>query len=321
MSKIFLYSGRNQRSFGKQSHSTSFRQKSDVLSSKFVVESLVMKKIHKQIKGCALSSDPVLITGSYGTGKSSTAYEIFRLSTGHHNRHFVRFESKGKDQDFIDQRFFKAKDNLLSLDNGTSLFIKEIDSWSLALQNKLLRFLFQQVEEKKQLRLLVSSSEDIFYKLKEGRFSKELFERLSRNLLILPPLSKRPEDIPFLIRIFMKKNLFEGCISASAMSVLKSYQWRGNITELEEACSQISTIYPEKEIIEREDIFRIKQEEIPLEKNILKYNPQMSLEKLVNHYIQMSLNHFQSKRKSAEALGISVKTIYNKINNGLIGLE
>ena len=104
------------------------------------------------------------------------------------------------------------------------------------------------------------------------------------------------------------------------MQVLENYSWKGNIKELKNICFQIAILHSDKEIITESEVEKLIQVEAPSLLNILHYDPQLSLEKLVNYYIQLSLDHFHCKKESAKALGISVKTIYNKIQKGSVYL-
>ena len=77
-------------------------------------------------------------------------------------------------------------------------------------------------------------------------------------------------------------------------------------------------LHSEKEFITDKDLLEILNNSSKSLKKMIKYDPSLSLESVINNYIQMSLDHFQSKKKSAKSLGISVKTIYNKIRNGCV---
>ena len=288
--------------------------------SVFISESPVMKVVHKKIKSLSLVTSPVLILGAGGTGRSSVAYEIFNENKDNPSKYFVKIVCRGLDFSEIEDKLFgisKDKD-LLSCGKDHTLFIKDLEFLPLFLQIKLLSYLLDYRNKEKLPRLICSAGEKLSEMVKTGKFSRELFEIISQNLLILPSLSERPEDIPFFISLFNKQNAFTSCFTEGALQALRLHSWEGNITELKNICRQISVLCADKEFVSEEDLSVIIKNNQPTDKIIVKYNPNLSLEVLVNRYIQMSLEHFQSKKKSAKALGISVKTIYNKIKTGCV---
>lgn len=285
----------------------------------FISESSVMKKIHNKIKNMAFLSSPVLILGSSGTGKNSVAYEIFNKDRGSHSKRFIKCVCYGLSPNVIEKKLFgdNGEKGLLSCGANSTLFIKGLELWPPFLQNKILLYLLENKDRENRPRLICSAGERFSDMVKDNSFSSELFEILSQNLLILPSLPERLEDIPFFISLFNRQNDFKGYITHSALKVLENYSWPGNITGLKNACLQMSILYAGKEFVDEKDLSIIIQEDQPIEK-VVKYNPKLSLEDLINNYIQMSLDHFQSKKRSAKALGISVKTIYNKIKTGRV---
>ncbi|MDE0091692.1 MAG: hypothetical protein OXN83_00210, partial [Oligoflexia bacterium] len=198
-----------------------------------------------------------------------------------------------------------------------TLFIKGLELWTAFLQNKMLSYLLNNANSAHLPRLIFYGTETLSSKVQEGSFSQDLFNLLSKNLLILPLLSERKEDIPLFVSLFNEKNGFKGRLSHSAFQFLKSHFWYGNIPELKNTCLQISILYAEKDIITEEDLSLIIKGNT-FETTNIKYNPNISLEDMINRYIELSIEHFQSKRESAKALGISVKTIYNKIKSGAV---
>ena len=103
-------------------------------------------------------------------------------------------------------------------------------------------------------RLIFYGADILSNKVQEGSFSQELFNLLSENLLILPLLSERREDIPAFISLFNEKNGFKGRLSYDALQLLQSHSWNGNIPELKNACLQMSILYAEKDLINKEDL-------------------------------------------------------------------
>ena len=302
----FLQFGQNQSVF--ESHNQDFQEETE-FSSVFICESPVMKVIYKKIKNMAFVSDPILILGEKGTGRRRAAYEIFCQSQNKLLENFIEFVCPGMSALEMDKKLF-YEPGFLSCGADKTLFIKGLECWDKALQDKFLSYIVNHKSGGLGPRLIFSAEEGLTGKVKEGRFSQELFELLSQNLFILPPLSERIEDIPKLALLFNRQNGFKGCFSEEAEQALKSHLWRENITELKELCLKISLLPA--------DTKHILKEDLPLKKDIVQYNPNMSLEELINLYISLSLDHFKSKKESAKALGISVKTIYNKIKSGCV---
>ena len=318
---IFLQAGQEQVGFEERYKEQLLNK--DFYHSVFIAESPVMKILHEKIKTLASLSSSVFILGAGGTGRETVAREIFSNSENKDSKHFIKFACYGLNQNTIEKKLFgekKGEEALLNSHPSKTLFIKGIEHFGLYLQNKFLSYLLDYDKKETLPRLICSSSEELSKKLKEGHFSQNLFEVLSQNLLILPSLAERAEDIPFLISFFNKQNGFKASINKKVLEVLQSHSWKGNIKELRNICLQLSILYADKDFITEEDLSMIKREALSVERNI-QYDPKLSLEKLINYYIQLSLDHFQSKKKSAKALGISVKTIYNKIQKGYIAFS
>ena len=315
---IFLQAGYNQMGF--EAHYTNHLAKTKDTKFVFVSESPVMKRIYEKIMSFSLSSSPVLILGAGGTGREATAREIFNNDS--YSKNFIKFVCYGLNHSGIEKKLFgeNNKQGLLHCGMDNTLFIKGLESWTTWLQNRFLFYLLNDKNGKTKPRLICSSSEELYRKVKEGHFSQDLFEILSQNFVILPSLSERAEDIPFLISLFNQQNAFKACITQRALQSLKSHSWMGNITELKNVCLQMSVLYTDKGFIDKEDLPIIGMEDSSIEKTV-RYNPNLSLQNLIDYYIQISLNHFKSKKKCAKALGISVKTIYNRINAGKINAD
>ena len=311
---MILQSGEKQVFFENQNINLQ-----DELQTKelFIAESSVMKNIYQKIQYLAYKNSSVLILGARGTGCKTTAKHIFLENKYNKSNQFIELSCYGLAHSFIDKKLFGTDTlkALLSIGSEHTVFIKGIELWTAFLQDKLLSYLLQNKNSSHLPRLICCGADSLSNKVQEGGFSQELFNLLSEDLLILPLLSERKEDIPFFVSLFNKKNGFKGHLSHEAFQLLKSHYWNGNISELRNVCLQISILYAEKDSISREDLSLIVKDR-SLEATEIKYNPNISLDNIINHYIELSVKHFNSKRESAKALGISVKTIYNKIKSG-----
>ena len=314
---VLLQSGRKQELFEAQNNTKNQQQKAQ---SAFIAESDLMKHIHNKIRNISHTKRNVLILGAEGTGRSATAYEVF-----YHNKNskeFVQIDCKNLTSHLLNQMLFgdknsKSYKSLLNLGENKTLYIKNIDLMSLDMQKKLYFYLSTQGTRKKHPRLIVSSGESLSQKIQDKLFFQDLFNIISEDLIILPLLKERQQDIFSLLSYFNKKNNFKGCFNNKALDFLNSYEWYGNITELKNICLKLSILYHEKDIITKKDLSYIIKD-LSTEVIDIKYSPNLTLNDVINLYIEKSLVHFKCKKRSASALGISVKTLYNKIKIGAI---
>ena len=313
---IFLHSGQNQNFFDNNKR---VQKSSSEKFSPFICESPVMQGIYNRIKELAYNTESVLILGAQGTGRSTVARQIFNENSLHSlKRNFIEFNLQGHSSYMIHQKLFGDNDSgkgLLALGADNTLFLRGIELLNHSLQKKMITYLLDKKDKNLLPRLICSSSENFPKRVQDSYFSQDLFHLLSGSLLILPLLHERPEDVPCFISLFNKENNFKGRLNYSALSFLQSYRSHNNISELKKICLQISILYSDKKLVTEQDLSYIVTDADNEDINI-KYNPNVSLEELNNLYIQKSLEYFKCKKKSSKALGISMKTIYNKIKNG-----
>ena len=308
---MWLNSG-NQERFDK-SFSASNKDK------QIVCKSSVMKACIEEIKTISKNSSPVLIVGGYGTGRSMMGRKLFNISHSN-NEDLLILDCSGMSIDEAESKMFSESDAIFknSVSNKT-IMLKSIEYLSKKLQSQLLHVI-QNSKDKRQgnytFRLIATANEHIYQKIGKGEFREDLFSYLSQNLLVTPLLVERAEDIPGLIDAFLKENGFKGSITPEAIQSLTNHDWKGNVIELKNVCSQIATLHKDK-VITPKELPLVSHQEIKVHL-FVKYNPKIKLDELVDYYISQSLKHFKSKKESAKALGISVKTIYNKIDNGSI---
>jgi formate hydrogenlyase transcriptional activator len=129
--------------------------------------------------------------------------------------------------------------------DGSTLFLDEIGELPLELQSKLLRVLeegsFERLGSTKTLhvdvRIIATTNRDIEQGVRDGNFRKDLYYRLGVFPIVMPPLRERPEDIPFMVRAFVRefqKGMGKKIetISKKSMEALQAYSWPGNVREL-----------------------------------------------------------------------------------------
>lgn len=213
-------------------------------------------KIFDHILQVAPADTTVLITGESGTGKESIAHSIKELSN-RKNQPFVKINCSALPPSLIESELFGHEKGSFTgaaerrigkfeqADNGT-LFLDEIGDMPLEMQAKLLRAIQEKeiervggnVSIKVNVRIIAATNCNLEKEVADGRFRLDLYYRLNVFPIQLPPLRERKEDIGLLARHFIAvysyktgKNVKE--IAESALKSLLSYQWPGNIRELE----------------------------------------------------------------------------------------
>ena len=222
----------------------------------FVANCPKMQEVLSTVKKVAYLDCNILIQGETGTGKEMIARAIHSLSP-RKNGPFIAFNCGAFSEELIANELFghergaftgaiSEKRGLLEVGSGGTVFLDEIAEMSLSMQVKLLRVL----EEKKILRLgatkpididiriIAATNKDLKQMVQEGKFREDLFYRLNVVEIKLPKLIERKEDLPLLIAQFIAKyNKQFGkkvkSISPQALSVLKQYDFPGNVRELE----------------------------------------------------------------------------------------
>jgi transcriptional regulator with GAF, ATPase, and Fis domain len=226
--------------------------------SSVVYASQSMDEVIDKIERSRNSSAPTLITGETGTGKELIARAVHAVSP-RHVREFIPFNCGGMAPDLIASELFgyrrgaftsadKDSKGVIREAEGGTLFLDEIGELSLVAQPKLLRFLqegeIHPLGEARPInvnvRVIAATNRDLETEVQAGRFRADLYWRLSRLRLHIPPLRERREDLLFLIEHFLarfqqKAGKQEMRLSAEALNSLLSYHWPGNVRELENA--------------------------------------------------------------------------------------
>jgi len=204
-------------------------------------------EILKQLSRVSNTNFPVLLTGENGTGKKLVAAAIHERSE-RRDQPFVSVNCSSIPAEMIERELFGYAQGrgLWEAANGGTLFINEITSTSISLQEKLLDA-WQTGEitrtgpgnrQKVDVRLIAASNRNVEKEVAAGRFRNDLFYRLGAVTIALPPLRERPEDIPPLAQGFADRVYrfnSPAKFSTEALTSLTRYNWPGNIRELERA--------------------------------------------------------------------------------------
>jgi two-component system response regulator AtoC len=304
-------------------------KRADSIEGELVGCSKEITKIKKLIEKIAPTPSTVLITGESGSGKEVVARSIHarsHMASGP----FVAVNIGGVPENLIESELFGhekgaftgaagRKIGMFELASSGTLFLDEIGDMPTSLQVKLLRVL----QEKRIMRLggtqgipinariISATNKDLDFRVKEGRFRADLFYRLNVVRMEMPPLRDRPDDIPLLVGRFIKKlSLKMGkpieSVSSDAFKKLQGYPFPGNVRELENIIER-AFIFAEPPTIEASDI-DIKEDR-PI---VSTTSP--SLKSIEKRSIIEALERWEGNRtKAAEELGITRRTIINKI--------
>jgi len=304
--------------------------------SSIIYKSDVMHQVLKMVDRVAPSGAPVLILGESGTGKELIARAVHEKSQ-RSDKPFVAINCGALRETLLESELFghekgaftgayNRKIGLAEAASGGTLFLDEIGELSPGIQAKLLRFI-QEGEVyrvggkepiKVNIRLISATNRELDSEVLKGNFREDLYYRINTITIHSPPLRRRKEDIPMLVEYFLSRGnsrvLNRGQeMSPEAMQVLMKYDWPGNIRELQNLCERLQILA---------DAHAIQVTDLP--DTILKpenklvigqYDPSLTLHELERRYIVEALKHFEgNKTQAANALGITIKTLYNKLH-------
>jgi len=295
-----------------------------------------MQRVFELVNKVAPSNASVVVTGESGTGKEVVARAIHNLSP-RKDKPFVALNCSAIPATLIESELFgyergaftgadqRRMGNFELAHNGT-LFLDEIGELPLELQAKFLRVLEERKirrlggrsEVEVDVRVLCATNRDLKDDIKRGRFREDLYFRLHVFTIDLPPLKERREDVPLLVHHFIEKfNAETGKrvqgVNAAAMAVLQGYAWPGNIRELRNTVER-AMILVDGDVIGEEQLPPDMQASRP-EAATLRVPLGIPIDDVEKEYILASLQrNGGNKARTAEILGISEKTLYNKLN-------
>jgi len=288
----------------------------------------------------------VLITGESGTGKELIA-EAIHYNSPRRAKPFVKLNCVAIPETLLESELFgyekgaftgatRQKLGKFELANHGTLLLDEIGDMSLATQAKLLRVLQEREVErvggtnpiKVDVRIIASTNQDLSQLVRGQRFREDLYFRLNVLPIHIPPLRERREDIPLLVDHFvsLSKTKFHKEIerfSDDAINLLINYSWPGNIRELENVVQRAIILSKERVIQEwslppeirkqkKEAFFDMEKLEMDLPLN---EKVEMIVVDVEKKFITQALDKVSWKREEAASLlGISLKTLYNKMN-------
>lgn len=306
-----------------------------------------MGEIFALIGKVAGTDIPVLILGESGTGKELVAQALHNLSR-RKNGPFIKINCAAIPSELLESELFgyekgaftgavRAKKGRFELADGGTIFLDEIGDMDIGLQGKLLRVLqgqeFERVggemTHKVDIRLITATNQNLEDMISKGTFREDLFYRINALPIHMPPLRERREDIPLLVRHFLKK-YSEGKnieLTSSAMEYLSRKEWKGNVRELENLLQRMIIII-DKDTISEIDIRAVDAQEKTLSKdNVAVLREHISMMVKNSCTVSTEMEHIEREfisealrlaggnmRKAASHLGIPKSTLFNKIN-------
>jgi two-component system nitrogen regulation response regulator GlnG len=235
--------------------------------SKIVGRAGSMQEVFKAIGKISKTDITVLIRGESGTGKELIAQSV-HANSSRNNKPFIAINVAAIPHELLESELFgHEKGSFTGAQSqrigrfeqalGGTLFLDEIGDMHPELQTRLLRVLSShefyrvggQKPIKSDVRIIAATNQNIEQLIKTGKFREDLYHRLNVFRIELPPLRKRKEDIPMLVKHFLSKSAAEikgdeKGIDKNAMKILNDYDWPGNIRQLENTCRYITVMAP-----------------------------------------------------------------------------
>ena len=300
-------------------------------------QSRPMQLVYEQIARVAGTSVTVFVTGESGTGKELVARTVHDLSRrrarpflavncGAISPHLIESEIFGHERGSFTgaerqhQGFFERA-------HGGTLFLDEITEMPPALQVKLLRVLetgtFMRVgsttAQETDVRVIAASNRDAMQAAARGELREDLFYRLSVFPIQLPPLRERREDLPLLVAHFLQEiGEREGVMKSAtpaALERLAQYRWPGNVRELRNVLQRAWVMTAGREVgdqwLPRDVLLDSVRGASGTTLEVTVGTPLAAMERQM---ILATLEHFgHQKERTAAALGVSLKTLYNRL--------
>ncbi|MBI2883233.1 MAG: sigma-54-dependent Fis family transcriptional regulator [Candidatus Methylomirabilis oxyfera] len=295
-----------------------------------------MQEVYRLLELAAPSTAPVFIWGASGTGKELAARTIHDLS---HRKHgpFVPINCAAIPETLLESEIFghekgaftgatERRLGCFELADGGTIFLDEVAEMKVATQAKFLRILqegsFRRLGGTKEIgvdvRVVAATNKDPAQAVQDGLIREDLYYRLNVFNIHLPALRERLEDIPLLIRSLLEEfkdkygKAVQG-VDAGTLALLTEHDWPGNVRELRNVLER-ATLVAQGSMITSADLppnFPSQRRELSSEFNIPVGITIDAAEKVLILTTLERTN--QNKTRAAEVLGISLKTLHNKL--------
>ncbi len=297
-------------------------------------DSTGMKKVFSLIEKVSATDSTVLILGESGTGKELVATTI-HYQSNRKDKPLVKVNCAALPEGLIESELFghekgaftgaaKKKPGRFELADGGTVFLDEIGDLPLSTQAKILRVIQERQFERLggtatlmvDVRIIAATNKNLEDEVSAGRFREDLYYRLNVIPISLPPLRERKEDIPALIefladkyRIRLSKDVR---FSADAVDALLAYDYPGNVRELENIIERCMTL-TQSEVIHKGELPSFVVYDMPGTKSLVLSDVAADAER--DHIIRVLQTTRGNKTRAAEILGISRKTLWEKMNS------
>jgi two-component system, NtrC family, response regulator AtoC len=337
-----------QRALDHQSDRREIRNLRQIVKEKYRFENIIgtsekMQEIYNLIAKVADTDSTILIQGESGTGKELVARALHFNSNRQHQP-FVAINCSALPENLLESELFGHKKGAFTgavndkiglfeeAEQGT-VFLDEINSMALALQTKLLRVLqerqLRRVGDTKSIpinvRVLAATNEPLHEKIKVGQFREDLYYRLCVIPIEMPSLRERIDDIPLLVNHFLQKNAAQTGtepkkIDQKAVETLQQYRWPGNVREIENAIERACALcddglirvsdLPPQVVRHASGPPAEHSGALPIGQTLDEYTREQE-----RRYIDETIKfNGGSREKAAKMLGISMATLYRKID-------
>ncbi|MEX1229087.1 MAG: sigma-54 dependent transcriptional regulator [Planctomycetaceae bacterium] len=300
-----------------------------------------MQQVKRLIERIAPTNSTVLILGETGTGKELVARRIHELSQ-RTNMPFVAVNCGALPDNLVESELFghrkgaftgaeTTRKGLLEVSNGGTLFLDELGELDKAMQVKLLRFLesgeVRRVGENEafhvDVRVVCATNRSLEDMVASGEFREDLFFRVNTFEIRLPSLRDRADDIPELAMTLLARHMHRqhvpvDILADETVEILKGHAWSGNVRELSNAL-QHAFIMSNGKAIQPEDLPASLSSPKTVKPRatipVGEYSENKTLREIEMEVIyQVLAKHNGDKPKTANELGIALKTLYNKLN-------
>ena len=301
-----------------------------------ITENEKIKRLLQEAREIAHSQAAIFIQGESGTGKELFARYIHNYSN-RKDRPFVAINCSALPETLLESELFghekgsftgaiTRKRGKFELANHGTMLLDEISEMNIQLQSKLLRVLQEREIDRiggtgpvpVDVRIIATTNRDIEKQIRDGKFREDLYYRLNVIPFHLPPLKDRRDDIPLLARHFVEKynrldkRNVKG-LTEAAIELLMQMPWKGNVRELENVMER-SVLMCKGDFIDERDLGSHEKTRA-VETTRLTSVPSVSLKEMEKKVIFHALDQTNGNRtRAADILGISVRTLRNKLN-------
>ena len=294
-----------------------------------------MRKMYEQIEKVTNSRATVMIRGESGTGKELVAHAI-HYTGSRRDKPFIKINCAALSAGLLESELFghekgsftgahERKIGRFELADMGTLLLDEVTEINIELQPKLLRALqereFERVGGNQPIqvdtRIIGTSNRNLEQAVEEGKLRHDLFFRLKVIEILLPPLRSRVEDIPALMDHFLKRYATENGrkisgFSDDARKMFVEYDWPGNVRELQNAVERAVVLSSDSVLRPEHFLLGGHRPARPADGGV---QPGVTVSEMEKRLIMKTLDHCrQNRTQAAKLLGISVRTLRNKLN-------